>query len=49
MDEHRLADFEQRYNTTARPFQGKFTPADLDDLLTKIDQHQQPTTIPQAA
>jgi DDE superfamily endonuclease len=48
----RLADFELRYNTTARPFQWKFTPADLDDLLTRIDQHQQQTaasTIPQAA
>ena len=50
--EQRLADFEQRYNATARPFQWKFTPADLDDLLTRIDQHQQQTTsntIPQAA
>jgi transposase len=48
----RLADFELRYNATARPFQWKFTPADLDDLLTRIDQHQQQTaasTIPQAA
>jgi DDE superfamily endonuclease len=48
----RLADFEQRYNATARPFQWKFTPADLDDLLARIDRHQQPTTtptIPQAA
>jgi DDE superfamily endonuclease len=50
--EQRLAEFEQRYNATARPFQWKFTPANLDDLLTRIDQHQQqtaPTTIPQAA
>jgi DDE superfamily endonuclease len=50
--EQRLAEFEQRYNATARPFRWKFTPADLDDLLAKIDQHQQPTapnTIPQAA
>jgi len=48
----RLADFEQRYNATARPFQWKFTPTDLDDLLHRIDQHQQQTTaptIPQAA
>jgi hypothetical protein len=48
----RLADFELRYNATARPFRWKFTPADLDDLLTRIDQHQQQTaasTIPQAA
>ena len=35
-----------RYNATARPFQWKFTPADLDDLLTRIDQHQQQTTAP---
>jgi transposase len=50
--QQRLADFEQRYNATARPFQWKFTPADLDDLLARIDQHQQQTTsntIPQAA
>ena len=48
----RLADFEPRYNATARPFQWKFTPADLDDLLHRIDRHQQQTTaptIPQAA
>ncbi|HEY2764632.1 MAG TPA: IS630 family transposase [Pseudonocardiaceae bacterium] len=50
--EQRLTDFEQRYNATARPFQWKFTPADLDDLLARIDQHQPPTTstiTPQAA
>jgi len=50
--EQRLADFELRYNATARPYQWKFTPADLDDLLHRIDQHQQQTTaptIPQAA
>ncbi len=35
----RLADFEPRYNATARPFQWKFTPADLDDLLARIDRH----------
>jgi transposase len=50
--EQRLTEFEQRYNATARPFQWKFTPTDLDDHLARIDQHQQPTaapTIPQAA
>lgn len=50
--EQRLAAFEQRYNATARPFQWKFTPTDLDDLLARIDQHQQPApshTTPQAA
>ena len=40
----RLTDFEQRYNATARPFNWKFTPADLDDLLDRIDQHQ--TAVP---
>jgi transposase len=38
--EQRLADFQQRYNATARPFKWKFTPTDLDDLLNRIDQHQ---------
>jgi DDE superfamily endonuclease len=48
----RLVDFQQRYNATARPFGWKFTPSDLDDLLARIDRHQQQTstpTIPQAA
>jgi len=44
--QQRLADFELRYNATARPFQWKFTPADLDDLLARIDRHQQQTTAP---
>jgi len=49
--EQRLADFELRYNATARPFQWKFTPADLDNLLARIDQHQHQATAtsPQAA
>jgi len=50
--QQRLADFEPRYNAIARPFQWKFTPTDLDDLLARIDRHQQQTTaptIPQAA
>jgi transposase len=42
----RLADFEPRYNATARPFQWKFTAADLDDLLARIDQHEQQTAAP---
>jgi transposase len=48
----RLTDFEHRYNTTARPFRSKFTPADLDDLITRMDRHQHQattTTTPQAA
>ncbi len=50
--ERRLADFELRYNATARPFQWKFTPTDLDDHLARINQHQQQAAappIPQAA
>jgi transposase len=48
--EQRLADFEPRYNATARPFKWKFTPTDLDDLLHRIDQHQTPApTLKQAA
>lgn len=37
----RLAAFEQRYNATARPFTWKFTPADLEDLMTRIERHEQ--------
>jgi transposase len=49
--EQRLADFELRYNATARPFEWKFTRTDLDDLLNRIDRHQTttPTTLPTAA
>src|SRR6478752_3630775 len=36
----RLAAFEERYNQTARPFKWKFTTADLDDLLTRLDKHK---------
>ncbi|MGW1549095.1 transposase [Streptomyces sp. NPDC002346] len=35
----RLRAFEDRYNATAQPFQWKFTTADLDDLLTRLDRH----------
>ena len=36
----RLDQFEIRYNQNARPFKWKFTTADLDDLITRIDsQH----------
>ena len=48
----RLADFQQRYNATARPLGWKVTSADLDDLLHRIDQYQQqtaPPTTPKAA
>lgn len=39
--EDRLAAFERRYNETARPFRWKFTPADLEDLLARIERHEQ--------
>lgn len=39
--EQRLADFEGRYNATAKPFQWKFSRDDLRDLLTRIDRHEQ--------
>ena len=35
----RLAAFETRYNTIARPFDWRFTRADLNDLLHRIDAH----------
>jgi hypothetical protein len=35
----RLANFQQRYKATARPLRWRFTPADLDDLLARIDWH----------
>ncbi|MET8406468.1 IS630 family transposase [Streptomyces sp900116325] len=35
----RLRAFEDRYNATAQPFQWKFTTADLDDLLARLDRH----------
>jgi transposase len=44
--EQRLADFQLRYNATARPFRWRFTPADLDDLLARIDRHEQQTAAP---
>ena len=32
---------EQRYNPTARPFSWKFTSADLEDLMARIERHDQ--------
>ena len=43
----RLTAFEQRYNATARPFRWKFTPADLEDLLARIERHEQKEQNPQ--
>jgi transposase len=39
--EDRLIAFERRYNETAWPFRWKFTPADLEDLLARIERHEQ--------
>ena len=36
----RLTAFEPRYNAAAHPFDWRFTRADLDDLLKRIDAHQ---------
>jgi hypothetical protein len=56
--EERLADFEARYNTAAKPFDWKFTLDDLRDPLARIDRHEQQdqqtkretvTRVPQAA
>ena len=40
----RLAAFEGRYNIIARPFDWKFTRADLSDLLRRIDAHDKTKT-----
>jgi transposase len=45
----RLAAFEIRYNAVAKPFNWKFTRHDLDDLLKRIDAHQNPTEDPPLA
>jgi len=37
----RLEAFEDRYNATAQPFQWKFTTSDLDELLARLDRHEQ--------
>jgi transposase len=45
--EDRLTAFEHRYNATARPFRWKFTPADLEDLMARIERHEQKEQNPQ--
>jgi transposase len=45
----RLAAFETRYNTLAKPFTWRFTRQDLDDLLHRIGTHQDPTEDHRAA
>jgi transposase len=44
----RLTAFEPRYNAAARPFDWRFTRADLDDLIKRIDAHQ-PASLPAVA
>jgi hypothetical protein len=41
--EARLSGFEIRYNATASPFDRKFTATDLNDLLARLDAHEQST------
>jgi hypothetical protein len=38
--EQRLLDFERRYETTAQPFEWRFTRSDLAELLERIAQHE---------
>jgi hypothetical protein len=45
--EQRLAEFEKRYNATARPFHWKFTRQDLHALLARISEHEQQDAITQ--
>jgi hypothetical protein len=51
--EQTLLAFIDRYNTTARPFNWKFTAADLTRLLARIKAHedaaQEPASLPTAA
>jgi transposase len=44
-----LLAFTGRYNHTARPFDWKFTAADLARLLQQINARQEPANLPQAA
>jgi transposase len=44
-----LLAFTGRYNQTARPFNWKFTAKDLARLLDRINGHQEPASLPQAA
>ena len=39
--EKRLMDFQAHYETIARPFEWKFTRADLDELLAKLARQEQ--------
>jgi transposase len=45
----RLTDFEPRYNATAKPFDWRFTRADLAELCRRIDAHRPAGTAALAA
>ena len=45
----RLAAFETRYNAIAAPFNWKFTRRELENLLQRIDAHENPTNNHQQA
>jgi hypothetical protein len=47
--EQRLLSFQDRYNTTARPFDWRFTRDDLNQLLARIDCHDRHAPQPLAA
>jgi hypothetical protein len=40
----RILAFQDRYNATATPFDWRFTRADLDRLLRRLDEHQHHAT-----
>jgi hypothetical protein len=42
--DQRLMAFQERYNATARPFGWKFTRNDLEELLARIEGHEQQHT-----
>ncbi|HLQ57560.1 MAG TPA: hypothetical protein VK162_25230 [Streptosporangiaceae bacterium] len=51
--EHTLLAFIDRYNKTAKPFNWKFTAADLAEMLKRISAReepgQEPASLPEAA
>lgn len=47
--EDRLLRFQAHYEEIATPFEWKFTRADLDALMHRLDRHQSPRSLPQAA
>ncbi|MBA3529836.1 MAG: IS630 family transposase [Propionibacteriaceae bacterium] len=43
---NRILAFQDRYNTTARPFDWKYTRKDLNDFLTRLRRHDSPPPTP---